>query len=76
MKPMRDEAYHAILEAKYARVITEISQMHNVSLEEAIDIFYTSPLLPLLEEGVADLHCRSDKYIAEEIWMENKAKLE
>lgn len=22
------------------------------------------------EEGVADLHCRSDKYLAEEIWRE------
>lgn len=46
--------------------------MHNVSLEEAMDIFYNSPLLPLLEEGVADLHCRSDKYLAEEIWREKE----
>lgn len=70
MNTQHDEAFHAILEAKYARIITEISQMHNVRLEEAMDIFYTSPLLPLLEEGVADLHCRSDKYLAEEIWRE------
>lgn len=70
MNTQHDEAYHAILKAKYARIITEISQMHSVSLEEAMDIFYTSPLLPLLEEGVADLHCRSDKYLAEEIWRE------
>ena len=70
MTPIHDEAYHAILEAKYARIINEISQMHSVSLEDAMDIFYNSPLLPLLEEGVADLHCRSDKYLAEEIWRE------
>lgn len=65
-----DEAFHAILEAKYARIINEISNMYSVSIEKAIDIFYNSPLLALLEEGVADLHCRSDKYLAEEIWRE------
>lgn len=26
-----------------------------------------SPLLPLIEDGTADLHCRSDHYLAEEI---------
>lgn len=72
MNTNHDEAFHAILEAKYARIINEISNMYSVSLEEAMDIFYNSPLLPLLEDGVADLHCRSDKYLAEEIWMEHK----
>ena len=67
---MHDEAFHAILEAKYARIIEAMSQQHEVSLEEAMDIFYNSPLLPLIEEGVADLHCRSDHYLAEEIWLE------
>lgn len=67
----QDEAYHAILEAKYARIINEISIMHAISLDEAMDIFYNSPLLALLEDGVADLHCRSDKYLAEEIWHEH-----
>ena len=65
-----DVAFHTILEAKYARIIEAISQLHNVSFEEAMDIFYNSPLLPLIEEGVADLHCRSDHYLAEEIWRE------
>ena len=35
MNTNHDEAFHAILEAKYARIISEISEMHNVSLEEA-----------------------------------------
>ena len=69
-----DEAYHAILEAKYSRIISEISEMHDVSIEQAMEIFYTSELLPLLEDGVADLHCRSDKYLAEEIWREFRKK--
>ena len=71
---MHDEAFHAILEAKYARIIEAMSQQHEVSLEEAMDIFYNSPLLPLIEEGVADLHCRSEHYLAEEIWQEYVAQ--
>lgn len=70
MKENRDEAFYSILEAKYARIISCISELHSVSLEEAVDMFYNSPLLPLIEEGVADLHCRSDRYLAEEIWRE------
>ena len=69
-----DEAFHAILEAKYARIIEALSQLHDVSLEEAMDIFYNSPLLPLIEDGTADLHCRSDHYLAEEIWQEYVAQ--
>lgn len=67
----RDESYYTVLEAKYARIIEAISELHAVSLEEAVNIFYHSPLIPLLEEGVADLHCRSDRYLAEEIWRES-----
>ena len=70
MNSNHDEAFHAILEAKYARIINEISNMYSVSIEKAMDIFYNSPLLALLEEGVADLHCRSEKYLAEEVWRE------
>ena len=69
---MHNEAYHAILEAKYARIISAISELHGVTFEEALDIFYNSPLLPLIEEGVADLHCRSDRYLADEIWLEHQ----
>ena len=67
-----DEAYHAILEAKSARIIEEMSKMYHITMEEAMDRFYSSDTLQLMEEGVADLHCRSDKYLAEEIWNEKK----
>ena len=49
--------------------IGNLSRRSNMS---AVDILYNSPLLPLLEEGIADLHCRSDKYLAEEIWRERE----
>lgn len=67
-----NEAYHAILGAKYARIIEEMSKMYHITMEEAMDRFYSSDTLQLMEEGVADLHCRSDKYLADEIWNEKK----
>ena len=67
---LHDEGWHAILEAKFARVISEISKMYNVSLFDSMDIFYNSETMQLMEEGVADLHCRSEKYLAEEVWRE------
>lgn len=67
---LHDEGWHAILEAKFARIISELSKMYNVSLDDAMDMFYNSETMQLMEEGVADLHCRSEKYLAEEVWRE------
>lgn len=67
---LHDEGWHAILEAKFARIISEISKMYNVSLDDAMDMFYNSETMQLIEEGVADLHCLSEKYLAEEVWRE------
>ena len=67
---LHDEGWHAMLEAKFARIISEISKMYNVSLDDAMDMFYNSETMQLMEEGVADLHCRSEKYLAEEVWRE------
>ncbi len=39
----------------------EVSQL---SIKEATDIFYKSETSELIEDGVADLQCRSDKYLA------------
>ena len=69
---LHDECWHAILEAKYSRIISEMSQMYRIPLEKAMDMFYQSDTMQLMEEGVADLHCRSDKYLAEEVWRELK----
>ncbi len=40
-------------------------------LQDATDIYYESETANLIEEGIADLHCRSDKYLATEVWMEH-----
>lgn len=48
--------------------------MYSISLDEAMDMFYHSDTMQLMEEGVADLHCRSDKYLAEEVWRERNSR--
>lgn len=67
---MSEDSKLVIRSAKCARIILCISEMYSVSLEEATDIFYNSETSNMIEEEVADLHCRSDKYLAEEVWNE------
>jgi len=69
---INDEAKQTVLQAKYARIIEEYSSMYNVSLERAMDLLYNSKTLELIQNGVADLHCRSDKYLAEELHIEQE----
>ncbi len=69
-----DEGYYAILDAKYARIIEAISRLHHISLDDAMEMFYNSDIQQMMSEGVADLHCRSDLYLAEEVWNENNNK--
>ncbi|MBP3408909.1 MAG: DUF3791 domain-containing protein [Bacteroidaceae bacterium] len=70
---MSEDSKLVIRSAKCARIILCISEMYGVSLEEATDIFYNSETSNMIEEEVADLHCRSDKYLAEEVWNEYNA---
>ena len=67
---MSEESKQIIRSAQCARIIGCISEMYGVSLRDATDIYYGSETANLIEEGVADLHCRSDKYLAEEVWRE------
>lgn len=38
--------------------------MFGISIKDAADIYYESETAQLIEEKVADLHCRSEKYLA------------
>jgi len=60
------------LDMKYARIIEIIAERRQISREDAMDMFYTSPMLELIEDGVADLHCRSDLYLAGEVMRDHK----
>lgn len=67
---MSEEGLLAIRAAKCSRVIRAISELYDVTIPEATDIYYTSETAQMIEEGVADLQCRSEKYIASVIWDE------
>ena len=73
---MNDESKQTLRSAQCARIISAISEMFGVSLIEATDIYYSSETSNLIEEGISDLHCRSDKYLAEEVWNEYCEKKE
>ena len=67
---MSEESKQILSSSQCARIIICISEMFNVSLDKAADIYYSSETANMIEEGVADLHCRSDKYLAGEVWRE------
>ncbi len=67
---MTTESKTALRAAKVANIIVCICDLYNVSLSEATDIYYKSTISDLIEDGVADLQCRSDKYLATIIWEE------
>lgn len=53
---------------KCSNIISSLSEMYHITIEEATDIYYSSEMADLIDEGIADLHCRSNKYLATEIW--------
>ncbi|MCR5151300.1 MAG: DUF3791 domain-containing protein [Clostridiales bacterium] len=60
-------ANKTLLQKKYSRVIELYASKYGVSLETALDRFYKSELYKLVSEGVSDLHCMSDIYLAQEL---------
>ena len=55
---------------KCAGVIKTYSEFEGISLREAFDRFYTSNLYIEIRNGISDMHCRSDGYLAEELKLE------
>ena len=66
-------ANKTLLQLKYRDVVMAYAKRENVPLREALDKFYNSQTYLETRERIADLHCRSDKYLAEEIVLEGKA---
>jgi len=61
------KAHPALLQLKYGSVIETLADKANVSLREAMDLFYKSPIYEEISQGISDMHCRSDGYLAEDI---------
>lgn len=71
---MSDETNTVIRGNKCARIVLCMCELYGLSMAEAADIFYKSDTSLLIEQGVADLHCRSDKYLASLVWDEFRGK--
>ena len=56
-----------ILQLKYSSVIEVIANKMQISLRDAMDIFYSSTIYDEMREGISDMHCRSDIYLADDI---------
>ncbi|MCL2067562.1 MAG: DUF3791 domain-containing protein [Treponema sp.] len=60
----------AILMLTYCGVIDTFAAMRNISKREALDLFYKSQIYQEMREGISDMHCRSEKYLAEDLMQE------
>ncbi len=63
-------ANRALIVRKCAGVINAYAERAAVPLREAFDVFYKSNLYREIRDGVSDMHCRSDGYLAEELSLE------
>ncbi|MCR4958195.1 MAG: DUF3791 domain-containing protein [Prevotella sp.] len=66
------QANPILLQRKYARIVKLFAEQTGLTYEQALDFFYYSKTFELMSEGVADMHCFSDEYLAEELVMERE----
>ncbi|GMO41571.1 MAG: hypothetical protein Ta2B_21440 [Termitinemataceae bacterium] len=63
-----------ILNYKLSDIANEYAKLYNTDLRTAFDAFYRSELYHKVRDGISDMHCRSDAYLAEELSRELEAK--
>ena len=63
-----------LLQKKYSRIIEQFAKKRGISLDDALKFFYHSEVYPLLRDGVSDMHCMSELYLAEELKEEYDSK--
>ena len=64
------EANSVLLQKKYARIVALFAEQMQLTLDDALEFFYRSETYQELRDGIADLHCRSDQYIVDELKLE------
>lgn len=63
-----------LLQKKYSRVIECFANKVGISLDLALNFFYHSEVYQLVHEGVSDMHCMSNEYLADELKAEYLVK--
>lgn len=61
-----------LLQKKYARIVEIFAKHNGLNLDKALNMFYHSELYRLMREGVSDIHCMSDEYLAQELGREQQ----
>ena len=56
-----------LLQKKYARVVALFAEQTGLSLDKALDFFYHSFVYQLMKDGVSDMHCMGDGYLADDL---------
>lgn len=64
------KANRILLQRKYARIVDLFAHDANLPLEESLRMFYDSKTFSLIDEGVADMHCLSERYLTDELLRE------
>ena len=64
-----------LLQKKYSRVIECFAKLQGISLDAALEFFYHSEVYQLIRDGVSDMHCMIDAYLAEELKQEYTEKM-
>lgn len=64
-----------LLQKKHAKVIAEFAKMQGISAAKAMDFYYKSDLYHNVSEGVSDMHCMSEEYLAKELQDELERKI-
>lgn len=70
-------ANRTLLQMKYARIIEGFAKRMGLSREQALSFFYESDTYKLMDEGVGDMHARSDGYLIDELvfeWYKQSAR--
>lgn len=64
------KANPTILQMKYARIVRLFAEQARLTYEQALGMFYDSKTYDLISNGIADMHCMSDEYLADELLLE------
>lgn len=59
---------------KYSRVVACFADQQGLSLDAALKFFYHSMVYQLMRDGVSDMHCMSDLYLADKLKLEYAEK--
>lgn len=64
------QANPTLLRMKYGRIVERFAELANMPLEDALTFFYESKTYELISQGISDMHCLSDYYLADELMIE------